>query len=154
MPDRDGVPQWTSCPALEGETAIRRRPAIVAPTSSAIMYGTTSFARSFFPSHSPTVTAGLRAPPEIPIVAEIPIARPSPFARAAIRRDAPGSNTPAYCVATAEPAPTKTNMKVPRSSAVYLLAKSGSFDNSGLHVLAGPLDEGGFLRLVNDGRTQ
>src|SRR5881398_1959680 len=145
--DRDGAPQCTTFPTEEGETAIRRSPAIVPPTSSAIMYGITSFAGIFFPNSSPIVTAGLRAPPEIPI------ARPSPFARAATRSDDPGSNTPTYWVATAEPAPTKTKMKVPRSSAAYLLAKSGSFDNSGLHVLASVLEGDGFLRLVNDGRS-
>src|SRR5213083_1197678 len=82
---------------------------------------------------------------------DIPFARTSPFARAATSSAHPGSNTPTYWVATAEPAPTKTKMKVPRSSAVYLLAKSGSFDNSGLHVLAAALEGDGFLRLVNDG---
>src|SRR5205809_6981523 len=152
--DRDGAPQCTTFPTEEGETAIRRSPAIVAPTSSAIMYGITSFAGIFFPNSSPIVTAGLRAPPEIPIVMEIPIARPSPFARAATRSADPGSNTPTYWVATAEPAPTKTKMKVPRSSAVYLLAKSGSFDNSGVHVLASALEGHGFLRLVNDGPSR
>src|SRR5881396_2916464 len=92
--DRDGAPQCTTFPTEEGETAIRRSPAIVAPTSSAIMYGITSFAGIFFPNSSPIVTAGLRAPPEIPIVMEIPIARPSPFARAATRSADLGSNTP------------------------------------------------------------
>src|SRR5213596_298847 len=75
--DRDGAPQCTTFPTEEGETAIRRSPAIVAPTSSAIMYGITSFAGIFFPNSSPIVTAGLRAPTEIPIVMEIPIARPA-----------------------------------------------------------------------------
>src|SRR6266702_8971220 len=150
--DRDGAPQCAAFPTEDGETAIRRSPAIVAPTSSAMMYGITSLARIFFPNNSPIVTAGLRAPPEIPIVIEIPIARPSPFDRAATRSADPGSDTPTTCcVATAEPAPTKTKMKVPRSSAVYLLARSGSVDNSGFHVWESLLDHSAFLRLVNDG---
>ncbi len=61
-----------------------------------MMYGIASLPRVFFATNRPTVTAGLTAPPETPIVVEIPIARPNPFARAAIKSDVPESEMPRY----------------------------------------------------------
>src|SRR5271155_3878733 len=94
--DRVGAPQCAAAPTEVGDEAIRRTPPRVAPMSSATMYGSTSLADIFLPSRRPIVTAGLRAPPETPIVTEIPIARPSPFAKAATRSADPGSVMPRY----------------------------------------------------------
>jgi hypothetical protein len=64
------------------------------------------------------VTAGLIPPPEILSVAEIAIASPCPFASAVTMRLWLDPDAATYAKATAEPAPTKTNRKVPTNSAI------------------------------------
>jgi hypothetical protein len=68
--------------------------------------------------HRPTVTAGLRWPPEMLMVIETSTANPTPCARATPSAAVGLGPSPVAAKAATLPAPTNTNSRVPVNSAV------------------------------------
>src|SRR3984957_9298743 len=97
------------------------------------MYGTTSLVSHFPRSHTPSVTAGLKCPPEICPPAKIITMSAEPIAS--------GASGPAPWPMTVHPI-VRTRKKVPMNSAMYfcmtyLLQVSPSVVHTGMHTALG-----------------
>src|SRR5438093_4346622 len=113
------VPRWTGFHTDSVNTSRSSAPAATPPSSCDTTYQPAFSLEILPPTKAPTVTAGLKWPPEIWPMAEIMTASTQPCASAIPTRPAFVTLPSMSCATQMDPAPMKHKAKVPMASATY-----------------------------------